>query len=386
MTGPASRTIALTLFSETWPVLVRRQFMRPVDRLAQYLMQDPEVGQLYLCEPWRSAPVRWVRRALERSPEPAPQPRPGGPTVRLVSPTRLRRRDPRGPAALGRSYRAYGRAVRRAAGGSPLDAVITCNPLVAAFSGLHEVAPLTYYARDDFAEHPRYQASWPAFRQAYRQLRDNGTRVVAVSAPLLEAIAPTGPGLVLPNGIEPGEWTGPAPDPPGWLAALPRPWLLYTGSLDERLSAPLVRRAAEAAEGGTVVLLGPTILPAHVAELTRAPNVVSHPSVGRQELVRCVRSADVCLLPHTDNGLTRAMSPLKLYEYLAAGAPVASVDLPPVHGLHPRVRICAPGQDYAQVVRAALEDGALPEPERLAFVAENSWPHRFRSLLSFALS
>ena len=50
----------------------------------------------------------------------------------------------------------------------------------------------------------------------------------------------------------------------------------------------------------------------------------------RPEIVSLIGTAEACLIPHVGNRLTEAMSPLKLYEYLAGGRPVAAVDLPPI--------------------------------------------------------
>ena len=45
------------------------------------------------------------------------------------------------------------------------------------------------------------------------------------------------------------------------------------------------------------------------------------------------RAAQVCLVPHRETPMSRAMSPLKLYEYLGAGSPVVATDLPPIRGV-----------------------------------------------------
>ena len=62
------------------------------------------------------------------------------------------------------------------------------------------------------------------------------------------------------------------------------------------------------------------------------------------------------------------MSPLKLYEYLAAGMPVLSVDLPPVRGISDRVLLVDAVADFVDVIDAAIDVGPAPEDERVAFV------------------
>jgi hypothetical protein len=79
------------------------------------------------------------------------------------------------------------------------------------------------------------------------------------------------------------------------------------------------------------------------------------------------------------------MSPLKLYEYLAGGRPVAATDLRPVRGVHPRVELVATGDSFADAVGRALSGGPMPEAERAAFIGANSWPNRVEAMLSAAL-
>ena len=89
-------------------------------------------------------------------------------------------------------------------------------------------------------------------------MRTRSRRVAAVSRALLERLAPTAPGVVVPNSLEPAEWSG-DPHPPDWLAALSGPLLVYAGTLDARLDvAWLAQTAAELPEA-TLVLVGPLV-------------------------------------------------------------------------------------------------------------------------------
>ena len=381
---PGSRDAVLTLFVETWADLVERQFMRPVDRLAQDLLADAAVGRLQVCDPYRSAPIRLARRLQGRR-TPAFPASSATQQRRLVQPLRARRRDPgRAASALAAQAR-YGRTVVAAAraDGMTAPAVMTCNPLVAAFAGLQALGPVTYYARDDWAAHPSYRRQWPMFRDAYRELATAQVRVCAVSQALLDRIAPTGPSLVLPNGVDPAEWADPAA-PPAWFGALPRPVALYTGTLDRRLDADLVAQTAAAVGSGSVLLLGPDADSRHVARLAATGNVVVHGHVGRAELTGIVRSSDVCVLPHVISPLTRAMSPLKLYEYLAAGRPVVAVDLPPVRAVDEHVVLVAGHEDFGAAVGKALADGPMSEGDRAGFVRAHTWRSRFAQLKALA--
>jgi hypothetical protein len=65
--------------------------------------------------------------------------------------------------------------------------------------------------------------------------------------------------------------------------------------------------------------------------------------VNQIELAATVEARDLGNIPHRDQAGIRAMSPLKLYEYVAAGLPVLAVDHPPMRGVaDDRVRLCHP--------------------------------------------
>jgi hypothetical protein len=81
------------------------------------------------------------------------------------------------------------------------------------------------------------------------------------------------------------------------------------------------------------------------------------------------------------------MSPLKLYEYLAAGLPVAATDLPGVTGVWPERCALADGaRDFPAAVRRALDLGLSKPAERRTFIAQNGWNSRFERLLDVALA
>ena len=83
--------------------------------------------------------------------------------------------------------------------------------------------------------------------------------------------------------------------------------------------------------------------PRALRDVRQLANVTIAPTVGRDELTALVAAADVGLIPHVRGEQTMAMSPLKLFEYLAAGLPVASIDLPGIRPHSPARVALAPG-------------------------------------------
>jgi len=379
----APRDVVFTFTFETWADAVARGMARPPDRLALTLLRHPDVRRLVVADPPRNAARRLAKRALgQRSPE---FPRDAAHTH--AAPLTWRRVDPVSIPGLEREWRAYDEALQAAARAQGMSdvAVITASPFAAGYSPFDWATGTTYYARDDWTELPARRAWWPALREAYARLRVSGRPVVAVSQAILDRIEPTGEAVVVPNGVEPSEWLGPRPAGPPWLESIPHPRALYVGTLDSRLDVPGLLTLARARPDLHVVLLGIVGDEAAIAPLRGIPNLHVLPPTDRAGLVAAVRNVDLCLVSHARTPLTEAMSPLKIYEYLAGGAPVLSIDLPPVRGIDPRVLLTDTTAQFADRLDEALGLGPAEEAERLGFVAANSWSSRHDRILEVAL-
>ena len=379
------RDVVFTFTTASWADARRRGMCFPPDRLAETLLVHPRVRKLLVANPFRSLPGVLARRISGAVEDEA---FPSNGRARLYTPTSLRRADPGDIGAVERRYRHYDELVRRAAQQAGLErpAVITSHGLVAGFAPFEWAGDVTFYADDDFSAHPTYARQKEAYREAYRRVSASGRRVCAVSDSLIELIEPSGPTAVVPNGIDPAEWET-VSGPPPWMAELPGPRLVYVGTLDDRVDWPLVREIAERFPGGSVVLVGFVPDEEALEPVRDVPNVHRHRAVPRDEIRQVVGGADVCLLPHRRTALTESMSPLKLYEYLAAGRPVAASDLPPVRGIDDsRVLGVPDGGDFPETVARALELGPAAEDERLEFLRRHAWRARHERILDLALS
>jgi teichuronic acid biosynthesis glycosyltransferase TuaH len=384
---PALPDLVFTFSYMSWQAAAERGWYMPEDRLAKALVSHERVGRLLVSDLMRSLPAKLARDILSRGSS-AHEPFPADESTRLMSPLRLRRNYPTSIAAVQRACAAYDRALERRARQMGLREpfVITANPLMAGFAKFDWAGPVTFFAHDDWLAYPLHRRWWPAYEESFARVRERGRRVVSISTAALERIGPTGPALVVPNGLDPQEWSGPSAPAPSWTADAARPLLLYVGSLDSRLDVGALVRLAGELPQATIALVGPLLDAGHLAPLKAISNVEIHPPLGRTEITGLIRCADAGLVPHVDSDLTRAMSPLKMYEYLAGGLPVVATDLAPMRGVHDSVSLIEPGGDYAAGVRAALEHGRAGEDDRESFIASNSWHARQEALLDLALA
>jgi glycosyltransferase involved in cell wall biosynthesis len=376
------RDVVFTFSYETYADAVARGMMRPPDRILQTLLRTSAVDGVLVANPFRSLPSVLLRRLRGADPV-----FPGGPRRALITPTRLARADPVAVDRIVRSYRRYDTILRDRALGLGLrrPAVITTNPLVAAFCPLGWASAVTYFGRDDWLSSAARREYWPAYQAAYRQIRESEIAVAAVSQEIIDRIDPLGPHAVVPNGVDPEEWGGEPPPPPAWLSGIPTPRAVYAGTLDERLDTEGIAALAVARPQLQIVLVGPAPDPAYLAQLDGLPNVNVRGGVGRRELVATLRNCQLSLVAHRRTPLTEAMSPLKVYEYLAAGLPVVSVDLGPIRRVDDRILIAESTAEMGPLTDRALAEGAMTEQERSSFLESHSWASRHEAILSLAL-
>jgi len=94
---------------------------------------------------------------------------------------------------------------------------------------------------------------------------------------------------------------------------------------------------------------------------------------------------DVGLTPYTDSAFNRASFPLKTLEYLAAGKPVVSSDLPASRRLREEtseIRLAGNADEFARLVLDAVKQSYDPAAvmHRRAVAREHSWAARASTL------
>lgn len=185
---------------------------------------------------------------------------------------------------------------------------------------------------------------------------------------------------VIPNGAEVNHFSK-AADPATPLAediaALPRPIVGYLGVIQYWIDTALLARIAKKHTDWSVVLIGPPGLLADLKPLEGIPNVHLLGLVPYEKLPQYFKGFDVCVNPYVMDGIAEGCSPLKLYEYLATGKPIVSVDMPEARRFAGLIRIARDSDDFIAQVEAAIDtDDGLTE-KRLQEAQKHSWRSRF---------
>lgn len=378
--------VVFTFAYEMLEDAIGREFCRPIDQTLLALARDDRVGKLLVADPWRSF-IRSVARGRGvRLDEPTTV---AGRDAIRVRPHRLRREDATDLATVERSYVRYaqllGRVLAESRGErvpSPRSAaLVTDHPFVAAFCEAPWISNLVFIGRDDWATGEEVSRWWDLYREAYRRIDDRRADIFAVSEELASRMSPRA--SVVASGVIADVWR-PSHLAPARIAALPGPRAIYTGSIGDRLETNLVEITARTV--GSLIFIGYPGDHRTMEWLASLDNVHVFDAVGQQELAASVQACQVGVIPHRDQECIRAMSPLKLYEYLSAGLPVVSVDLPPVHGVDDeRVHISG-SQDWADSLVKAVESGPASEDRRQRFIDGASWERRMSVVVDAAVS
>jgi teichuronic acid biosynthesis glycosyltransferase TuaH len=377
--------IVFTFSVEMFDDAVNREFCRPPDQTLLALANDERVGQLVVADSFRSYIASIVRRRPLHLVETVMVRRRAATRVR---PHRLRKVESTQLRTVERAYRRYGvllgRALARARGQQrprpESAALVTYHPFVAAFCDAPWISSVVYFGQDDWATGEGVLPWWDLYKEAYHRIDERKAAIFAVSAELAARISSRA--TVVPNGVIADVWR-PRYAPPPRIDQLRRPRAIYTGTIDDRLERRLVETTASRV--GSLIMVGHPGDAEVIRWLSSIDNVHVFGTVGQRELAATVQACDVGIIPHRDQAGIRAMSPLKLYEYLAAGLPVVSVDLPPMHGVDDdRVHICR-REDWAAGVSRACGIGRVDEDRRLRFVDVVSWHRRMRPVVDAAV-
>jgi len=241
------------------------------------------------------------------------------------------------------------------------DVTLVTNPIAALY--LEAPKRLVYLRLDDWPTFAGVDARFIA--AAEPALLARADLVVAPNAQLLEGVAR--PTLLLPQGVDLDHFGRLPLDPPRTKV------VGFWGGLSAWLDQDLITRAAEQHPDWTFELIGKPEVPLTLF----APNIHLRGPIPYAELPSVTAHWRGAWLPYRLTPATRGMSPLKLREYLAAGLPTASTDLPEARAL---------GVDIIEAttigawLTSLAADTASTRAARRQTVARDGWSDRAATL------
>jgi glycosyltransferase involved in cell wall biosynthesis len=224
--------------------------------------------------------------------------------------------------------------------------------------------------------------------ELHRKMVSRADIVLATARRLHDEVAQVRPdALFCPNGADYEHFhLTSAPPMPLDIAdavAAGRPIIGYYGALAHWFDYDLVARAATAHRDFEFVLIGPNLDGSLARQpLVRLPNVRWLGQKRYEELPAYLHYFTVATIPFVLNDITRATSPVKLFEYMAGGRPIVTTDMPECRG-YPCVIVARDPPEYAAMLAEAVGRGAW-ESYRQSLDREarnNTWQTRVEQIL-----
>lgn len=206
----------------------------------------------------------------------------------------------------------------------------------------------------------------------------------------LHSIGITDP-LLVPNAVHVEDWTkAPASETPEDLASVLRAGKYdavvgYVGALSYWFDYETVRAAAIARPNYLFVLIGPILTEqAGVSVRSMPTNVVHLGTKSYSDLPAYLRAFHVATVPFLLMDVTLSTSPVKMFEYAAAGVPIVSSPLPECVACGPIVRTPSSVGEWLSALDAAIaERGDEAKRDMLrSFARANTWDARADAILS----
>ena len=160
-----------------------------------------------------------------------------------------------------------------------------------------------------------------------------------------------------------------------------RPVVGYLGAIADWFDIDLVVAAARQYPEWDFVLVGSTAY-CDISEAEALDNVKLIGEVPYTEAAGWVHSFDVALIPFKLNKLTLCTNPVKMYEYLAAGKPVVSTDLPEVRLVRDMVHVAESRERFIELLAVAMTEcnDRQRAARRIEWAGKHDWAARYEQL------
>jgi GT2 family glycosyltransferase/SAM-dependent methyltransferase len=240
--------------------------------------------------------------------------------------------------------------------------------------------PVIYECLDDWGHFPHIGSQ---FKLKEPELVAGSDGVIVTAQRLHDKWAVKSKRTLLARNAADAQFYDAACKPNDILAKAGRPVIGYIGAIADWFDVGLVTRIARRHPDWDFVLVG-GIFDTKVDKLRALSNVTFLGQQPYESMPKYLHHFDACIIPFLINDVTRATDPVKFYEYIAAGKPVVSVNLPELALYRDVVYLAETEDQFDSLLAKALTEtdpGLAERRKRLA--RENSWPRRYDAIRAF---
>ena len=234
---------------------------------------------------------------------------------------------------------------------------------------LAEALPGALVVYDCMDHHAGFSSNSPKMIQEEERLLKFADLVVTSSARLSEIVGQSAENMLIRNAAE-IERFGKAPEQLAYPSE--RPVVGYLGAIADWFDMDLIISAAQLFPDWDFVLVGDTAF-CDSSKAKKISNIKLIGEVPYADAASWVHSFDVALIPFKLTELTLCTSPVKVYEYLAAGKPVVATALPELQFMGNWVQVAKNADQFMQHLEAAMMESS--DQKRAALRAEWARQH-----------
>lgn len=285
-----------------------------------------------------------------------------------------------------RWYRAVFKAASRIGIHQPIIWMSQPEQVRALSSGKYGLS--IYHIVDEYTGYTGTTAKQESVLAAAEQLLlDTVDLTIAVSPELVRAKSAPGRDVFLVENavnLREFELARSAGDVPEDLLKIPRPRIGYSGLVGKRLDLKLIQDVACKRPEWSFVMIGvedSRDCESILSGLKDMPNVYFLGEKPPSRVASYVTGLDLGMLPYELNTETSHISPLKMYEYLAAGLPIVSTAIPASRRKANVVAIACDANEFDSRCAALLDNKNDQDiSERLGEAAQSTWDNRIAEL------
>jgi len=180
-----------------------------------------------------------------------------------------------------------------------------------------------------------------------------------------------------PNGVDVGHFSKallPETKLPDDIKAIPEPRIGFMGALSKWIDLELIEKIARYFKNYSIVIIGPAEPDPHIDRLKQMGNVYFLGKKRLEELPGYLKAFKCGINPFRRIGISEKVNPLKVYEYLAAGLPVISTDMPEIMRLKGVVYLAQNDEQFINAVEQAVNNELRPDSLMLnKILSEHNW-------------
>ena len=148
----------------------------------------------------------------------------------------------------------------------------------------------------------------------------------------------------------------------------------YFGTIGDWLDIAALETIVARCPEALIRLIGPNA----TGYASAAPRIRVEAPLPHGALAAAVADCDAMLLPFRVDDLTRGVDPVKLYEYIALGRPIACIGYPELERFAAYATLCRDGDELASRIASRDLTAAADLATRTRFLDGNTWEARAR--------